>query len=881
MNGPAGFRIYNSMTKFVNATTSGLFVLSAEIAKGCQGCTGGGGGAGTQGTQGSQGRGGLQGPAGSGGGGGSGTQGYQGYQGRQGSNGSAGAPGSPGVQGTQGNFSGVMTSDITMGSPNLSFGNSSTALGSLYVNNVGSTDPSPDGNPNKAVYFTSNLLPAETNKYNIGSVSLRWNTGFFGANTLYVGDVLISQTGNTASGTLLTVQSGGQSTQLVNTSPSNNKIPGTLLPFSSFVYGFAITYADNEAPSQRTNWGNQIYSIINELNPNYNGLDNPPSIPTGSTALNFDLYSSALSGTYYIIQFSGGSSPNPTVTLNIPTLTFPTADQGVTFTFSNIGFGVTNNITFKQGDIVLFGMAVNSAGTGVTCTMTRILFEVPTGSIGSDKIADLAVTHPKIAYDAVQTANILDGNVTFNKLNEDVITYIDNSASVSSQVDPVAIGLGAGQTGQSSRAVAIGFQAGNYEQGPYAIAIGYQAGATGQVGNSIVINASGSELDGNTAGFFVSPIRYALGDSTMPIHGLQGLQGPGGTGGGGNASLQIDPVSIGINAGLTGQGAQGIAIGYQAGNYQQGDYAIALGYQAGLTGQSSHSIILNASGQPLDAGTTGMFVKPLRFFSGQPVQLGVQGLRGLQGFQGIKGFQGAQGFQGVQGFLGPQGGVVGLSTQLQYNMGGNFAASSNLVYDPSVNVFSFGKGQTGGNFQVVGTLTQGITGTTGQAGNAILAYNNIGRFVEIGADSPNTAYIDFHSNDNVQNDSDARLLSIGGSTGNYGGLLSLEASLFRMICAARIGSAIAPAFKMDYGKVAWGSNLNNPSQVVSFTDATMFTQVPMIQLTSYSQTAGTNGAFVLNDATLTTTQFTIRYFGTTNTTPAFAASQTGWMAMGI
>lgn len=99
----------------------------------------------------------------------------------------------------------------------------------------------------------------------------------------------------------------------------------------------------------------------------------------------------------------------------------------------------------------------------------------------------------------------------------------------------------------------------------------------------------------------------------------------------------------------------------------------------------------------------------------------------------------------------------------------NKGAKANVTYTPSSNVFTFGQGDTGGHFQVIGTFVQGVTGTTGQAGNAKFGYRNPGQFVEIGADSPNTAYVDFHSNIATDVDYDTRILSVGGTAPNSGG----------------------------------------------------------------------------------------------------------------
>jgi len=71
----------------------------------------------------------------------------------------------------------------------------------------------------------------------------------------------------------------------------------------------------------------------------------------------------------------------------------------------------------------------------------------------------------------------------------------------------VAIGSDAGQIRQGPAAVAIGMGAGMSNQGMASVAIGYNAGLNHQLPHSIVINATGNELDASTtAGFYVAPI---------------------------------------------------------------------------------------------------------------------------------------------------------------------------------------------------------------------------------------------------------------------------------------------------------------------------------------------------------------------------------------
>jgi hypothetical protein len=135
----------------------------------------------------------------------------------------------------------------------------------------------------------------------------------------------------------------------------------------------------------------------------------------------------------------------------------------------------------------------------------------------------------------------------------------------------VALGENAGTTNQSSNAIAIGAQAGNQIQGTESIAIGAFAGYSNQLLASIAIG---------------------------PMSG--------------NENQGVNAIAIGDNAGWDSQNDNAIAIGTDAGNINQGSYSIAIGYQSGHTNQSSNSIIINATGEELDADTSGCFIAPIR-----------------------------------------------------------------------------------------------------------------------------------------------------------------------------------------------------------------------------------------------------------------------------
>jgi len=82
------------------------------------------------------------------------------------------------------------------------------------------------------------------------------------------------------------------------------------------------------------------------------------------------------------------------------------------------------------------------------------------------------------------------------------------TANFNQGMNSVAIGSSAAQSIQGQQAVAIGYGAGNQNQGDYSIAIGSLAGFSTQYNNSIILNASGSALNGTTqTACYISPIR--------------------------------------------------------------------------------------------------------------------------------------------------------------------------------------------------------------------------------------------------------------------------------------------------------------------------------------------------------------------------------------
>ena len=142
-----------------------------------------------------------------------------------------------------------------------------------------------------------------------------------------------------------------------------------------------------------------------------------------------------------------------------------------------------------------------------------------------------------------------------------------------------AIGLGSysGNSNQGSNAVAIGTEAGKISQGQFSIGIGYRAGYEYQEPNSIVLNATGSQLHSSSASSFsVKPVRGVSGSSSTvnydPTSGeftyltsdarLKGNIVP--VRDGLDKVIRLEPVAFDYRESLTDRGYAGRSVGFLA-----------------------------------------------------------------------------------------------------------------------------------------------------------------------------------------------------------------------------------------------------------------------------------------------------------------------------
>ena len=150
-------------------------------------------------------------------------------------------------------------------------------------------------------------------------------------------------------------------------------------------------------------------------------------------------------------------------------------------------------------------------------------------------------------------------------------------------LNPIAIGVGAGFTGQQLNAIAIGVSAGYTGQESSTIAIGLQAGITGQKVSAIAIGGEAGALNQQNAA-------VAIGNQAGQL--TQGQNAIAIGNGAGYTGQQSLTVAIGYQAANGFQQTQAVAIGYLAGAAYQQSNAVAIGTQAGFTGQQSNAIAI-------------------------------------------------------------------------------------------------------------------------------------------------------------------------------------------------------------------------------------------------------------------------------------------------
>ena len=263
-------------------------------------------------------------------------------------------------------------------------------------------------------------------------------------------------------------------------------------------------------------------------NTDYNNLINKPDLAsTYQFSVAADDSTQRVISTDELIKFvgAGGITTASDAEGNI------TITQGTTSSLVNGAYTLSLNsdsTTTIPGNLNLPGI-VSAAGLRTSETKIALGSNAGQTSQGSNSVAvggyagqtsqgPLSVAIGYGAGAATQgTSSVAVGNLAGSNTQGGLAVAVGNSAGqVNQGYEAVAVGFTTGLQDQGTWSVAIGSYAGAFSQGEDAIAIGRFAGQTNQPDNTIILNATGTEVNGvaaQTNSFYVAPIRNIGGTS--------------------------------------------------------------------------------------------------------------------------------------------------------------------------------------------------------------------------------------------------------------------------------------------------------------------------------------------------------------------------------
>ena len=219
--------------------------------------------------------------------------------------------------------------------------------------------------------------------------------------------------------------------------------------------------------------------------------------------------------------FATAGEPNLTARSTADTLTF-IEGAGINITNTVASGAFTNRITLENTGVLSL-----TAGAGITVSAATGAVTVSFNN-RVDIIGSVFADDSTMLVDGTGARIVGDVYTSTLRTAENKIALGANAGSIAQGAQAVAIGFDAGNglqgntavavgsnagyANQGGDAVALGFGAGEFTQGLQAVAIGAYAGQTSQPANTIILNASGSAVNGvaaQTNSFYVAPIRNA------------------------------------------------------------------------------------------------------------------------------------------------------------------------------------------------------------------------------------------------------------------------------------------------------------------------------------------------------------------------------------
>lgn len=350
--------------------------------------------------------------------------------------------------------------------------------------------------------------------------ALSTQNGSFNSGTTYLSDGILSS----ATGNALTVESGddlymsAEANVLIQTDASGS------FPTWTFATNGSLTFPDSTA--QTTAWTGAVTAIANgtsnvkiaasggNIDFNVNGSRYGTITTTGGVALGYHQLPVSGSSSVIAIGTDSGLTGQGDYAIALGR-TAGWANQG-RYTVA-IGFDagktaqVDNSIAIGRGA----GSSAQSGNAVAIGTYTGQYTQgenaVAVGRLaGNNSQGGSAVAVGSSAGADTQGINAvaLGGGAGFEAQGASATALGAGAGSYNQSTFAVAVGAGAAYSGQGTGAIAIGTDSAPVNQGQYSIAIGALVSTNAiQPNNSIIIDATASELAATGAGLFVAPVR--------------------------------------------------------------------------------------------------------------------------------------------------------------------------------------------------------------------------------------------------------------------------------------------------------------------------------------------------------------------------------------
>ena len=360
---------------------------------------------------------------------------------------------------------------------------------------------------------SSDIIPSANLVYSLGNATNQWQDLWVSGNTIYINSVPVTVDG-------ATLQVDGANV-ITATGASDISVTGNIeasyfLGNGAFLTGISGGNGGGGNTGDITFTNANISTIITEpiqIQPLH-------SVLAGTNGPNLYLQAGDYAYTNSQVLAEGGA-------LHL---------QGGNASIFQYGVGTAvGNVGGAGGPVVITSTSLNRVSGA------RILNNWTFDNLGNLTLPNLPFSTPSINYangqpyggsgGATDWANI--GNI--NNSNGPTEIAIGQISGQDQQYGAVAIGFAVGELGnqgelaigigaqaaqqnQGNGSIAIGYEAGSINQGSTAIAIGQFAGlgiTNSQANNTIILNATGSEVDGvanQTDSFYVAPVRNDVGN---------------------------------------------------------------------------------------------------------------------------------------------------------------------------------------------------------------------------------------------------------------------------------------------------------------------------------------------------------------------------------